>query len=257
MSHHRWGFFKSGLPQHHQAANHLGLDFPFVLANFSSPPCPSLVTRQPHQFAESADRHHGLIPHVDLHQLVSFSIEQSASPWGLFRGGLGSPLVLLVHLARSVVVLLGSLFPITDPAPTMFSPVLGKAQRGTSNSPRLLSLTGWCFPPLVLVMTIRFRFVGHKREEVCIFMTSPSHVLRAGPSMGATPSAAVLKVVTRLSNDSRAGSRGRSRPNPGMGVGLPQRFKYSLILFLTVSKYWIMLSNTRCCCTSMLSNLAS
>ena len=81
---------RSGLPQHHHAANHLGLDFPLVLANFSSPPRPSLATRQPHQFAESPDHHHGLIPHVGLHQLVSFSIHQSASPWGIFRGGLGS-----------------------------------------------------------------------------------------------------------------------------------------------------------------------
>ena len=62
----------------------------------------------------------------------------------------------------------------------MFLPVLGKAQRGIPNSPRLLSLTGWCFPPLALVMTIRFRVVGYKREEVCIFMIFPSHVHPAG-----------------------------------------------------------------------------
>ena len=55
----------------------------------------------------------------------------------------------------------------------MFPPVLGKAQRGISHFPRLLSLTGWCFPPLALVMTIRFRVV-------CIFMIFPSHVLPAG-----------------------------------------------------------------------------
>ena len=90
------------------------------------------------------------------------------------------PLVLLVHLARFVVVLMGWPFPIADLAPTLFPPVLDEAQRGISNSPRLLSLTGWCFPPLALVMTIRFRVVGHEREEVCIFMIFPSHVLPAG-----------------------------------------------------------------------------
>ena len=61
----------------------------------------------------------------------------------------------------------------------MFLPVLGKAQRGISNSPRLLSLTGWCFPPLALVMTIHFCVVGHEREDVCIFMIFPSYVLPA------------------------------------------------------------------------------
>ena len=90
------------------------------------------------------------------------------------------PLVLLVHLARFVVVLMGSPFPITDPAPTMFLPVLGEPQREISHSPWLLSLTGWCFPPLALVMTIRLCVVGHKREEVCIFMIFRSHVLPAG-----------------------------------------------------------------------------
>ena len=78
-----------------------------------------------------------------------------------------------------------------------------------------------------------------------------------GPSMGATPSAAVLKVVTGLSKDSGAGSRGRSGPGPGTGVGISPRCSNSLILFSTVSKYLIMLSPTRCCCTNMLSNLAS
>ena len=90
------------------------------------------------------------------------------------------PLVLLVHLARFVVVLMKSPFRIIDPAPTMFPQVLGKAQRGIFNSSRLLSLTGWCFPSLALVMTIRFRVEDHEREEVCIFMIFPSHVLTAG-----------------------------------------------------------------------------
>ena len=62
----------------------------------------------------------------------------------------------------------------------MFPPALGEAQRGISNSPRLLSLTGWCFPPLGLVMTIRFCVVGLERKEVCIFMIFPSHVFPAG-----------------------------------------------------------------------------
>ena len=78
-----------------------------------------------------------------------------------------------------------------------------------------------------------------------------------GPSTGATPSVAVLNVVTRLSNDSGAGYRGRSGPSPGTGVGIPPRFSNSLILSSTVSKYLIMLATTRCCFTSMLSNLAS
>ena len=78
-----------------------------------------------------------------------------------------------------------------------------------------------------------------------------------GPSMGATPSAAVLKVVNCPSNDSGAGSRGIWEPGPGTGVGIPPRFSHSLILFSTVSNYLIMLSNTRCCCTNMFSNLAS
>ena len=83
---------------------------------------------------------------------------------------------------------------------------------------------------------------------------SPEGVDRTGPSMGATPSDAVLKVVTRLSNDSGAGSRGRLGPSPGTGVGIPPPFSNSLILFSTVSKYLIMSSTTRCYCTNMLSN---
>ena len=79
-----------------------------------------------------------------------------------------------------VVVLMGSPLPIADPTPTMFPPVLAKAQQGIPNSPRLLSLTGWCFPPLALVMTVRFRVVGHKREETCIFTIFLCHVLPAG-----------------------------------------------------------------------------
>ena len=89
------------------------------------------------------------------------------------------PLILVVHLAHSVVVLMGSPFPIADPAPTMLPPVLGKGQQGISNSQRLLSLTGWGVPPLGLVMTIRFRVVGQERKEVCILMIFPSHVLPA------------------------------------------------------------------------------
>ena len=77
-----------------------------------------------------------------------------------------------------------------------------------------------------------------------------------GPSMGATPSAAVLKVVNRLSNDSGAGFGGRSGPGTVTGFGFGARFSKSLILLLTVSKYLIMLSTAPSCCTSMLSNLA-
>ena len=63
----------------------------------------------------------------------------------------------------------------------MFAPVLVTAKREISNSPRLLSLEGWwCFPPLGSVGTMRFRVVGHKREEICISMIFPSHVLPAG-----------------------------------------------------------------------------
>ena len=62
----------------------------------------------------------------------------------------------------------------------MFPPLLGKAQRGISNSPQFVFLTGWCFPPLGLVMTIRFHVAGHEREEMCILMTFPSQVLPVG-----------------------------------------------------------------------------
>ena len=44
----------------------------------------------------------------------------------------------------------------------------------------LLSLTGRCFLALGLVMTIPFRVLGHKREEVCILTILPRHVLPAG-----------------------------------------------------------------------------
>ena len=68
---------------------------------------------------------------------------------------------------------------MADPASTMFPPIFGKAQQGISNSLWLLSLTGLCFPLLALVMTIRLRVVGYKREQVCIFMVFSSHVLPA------------------------------------------------------------------------------
>ena len=74
-------------------------------------------------------------------------------------------------------------FPIADTAPTMLPPVLGKAHRGIYNSQRLSCLTVWCFPPLILVMTIPFCVVGHKREEVGIFIIFPSHVLAARRSL--------------------------------------------------------------------------
>ena len=61
----------------------------------------------------------------------------------------------------------------------MLPPVLRKAQRGISNSPRLSSLTGLCLPTFGVALTIRFRFVGQKREEVCIFTIFPSQVLSA------------------------------------------------------------------------------
>ena len=72
--------------------------------------------------------------------------------------------------------------------------------------------------------------------------------------MGATPCAAVLKVVTSLRTDLRAESRGRSGPGPATGVRLPPTF---FILFLTVFKYLNMLSTTPCCRNSMPSKLAS
>ena len=74
---------------------------------------------------------------------------------------------------------MGAPLPIADPASTLFPPVLGKAQRGIFYSPRLFTL-GWCFTPIAPVMTIRFRVVGHEREEVCVFMIFPSHILPTG-----------------------------------------------------------------------------
>ena len=75
--------------------------------------------------------------------------------------------------------------------------------------------------------------------------------------MRASPSAAVLTVVIRLSKDSGAGPRSRSGPGTGMGVETPPRLFNSLILSLTVSKYLIILFTTPCCCVSILSSLAS
>ena len=85
---------------------------------------------------------------------ISLSLFRFNNPL-LFRDLFGPvlevcPRVLLVHLARFVVVLMGSPFPIADPAPTMFPPVLGKAERGISKSLRLLSLTGGGFLHLPL-----------------------------------------------------------------------------------------------------------
>ena len=65
-----------------------------------------------------------------------------------------------------------------------------------------------------------------------------------GPCMGPSPSAAVLKVVTHLSNNSGARSCGRSGPGTATGVGIPPHLSNSLILFSTVSKYLITLSTT-------------
>ena len=50
-----------------------------------------------------------------------------------------------------------------------------------------------------------------------------------GPSMDANLSAAVLKVVTRLTTDSGAGSRGRSGPGTGTGIGSHLCLSNSLI----------------------------
>ena len=74
-----------------------------------------------------------------------------------------------------------------------------------------------------------------------------------GPSMGATPSAAVLKVVSRLTKDSGAGSRGRWGP----GAGTPARLSNSFIQSSKFSKYLIILSNIPGCCIIIISSLAS
>ena len=74
-----------------------------------------------------------------------------------------------------------------------------------------------------------------------------------GLSMGASPSAAVFKGVSPLTKDSGAGSPGRSGP----GAGTPARLSNSFILSSTVSKYVIILSTIPCCCTSIVSSLAS
>ena len=180
MSHPRWSLSRSCLLQHHPAVNHLGLDLPFVLANFSRPPWPLLATRQPHQLpnlpiATVAGSHWPTSTSLSLFQLIN-----PLHSGDFFGVGLEvCPLVVLAHFARFVDVLMGMPFPIADQACTMFPLVVCKAQRGISNIPRLLSLTGWCFPALALVMTIRFRVVGHEREEVCIFMIFQSHVLPA------------------------------------------------------------------------------
>ena len=78
-----------------------------------------------------------------------------------------------------------------------------------------------------------------------------------GPSMATTPYAAVLKVVTHLTNDSEAGSHGRSWPGTRPGVGIPPHISNYLILFSNVPKYLIMVSTTPCCSTSILCGLAS
>ena len=70
-----------------------------------------------------------------------------------------------------------------------------------------------------------------------------------GSSLGATPSAAVLKVVSRLTKDAGAGSRGRSEP----GAGTSAHLSNSVILSSTVSNYLIILSTILCCCTSIVS----
>ena len=62
-----------------------------------------------------------------------------------------SPLVLLVHFARFEIGLMGSPFPIADPAAGMFPPVLGIA-------------------PILRGSFPRFRVLGDKREEVGILM---------------------------------------------------------------------------------------
>ena len=73
------------------------------------------------------------------------------------------------------------------------------------------------------------------------------------PSMGATPSPAVLNVVNRLTKDSGARSPGRSGP----GAGTPARLSNCFYLSSTFSRYLIILSTIPCCCTSIVSSLAS
>ena len=75
--------------------------------------------------------------------------------------------------------------------------------------------------------------------------------------MGATPSAAVLKFVTCLSNDSwqdPVASRGLV---PGWALELLHASPTLSDLFSTVSKHLITVSNNPCCRTSILSSLAS
>ena len=118
-------------------------------------------------------------PPANRHSVVNHiaSLGPSSPQWHVNTGVQAHSTNL--HFARFVAVLMGLPFPIADPVPAMFLPVVGKYQREISNSPRLLSLTGWCFPPLGLVITIRFGVVGHGDEEVCVVIILPSHVLPA------------------------------------------------------------------------------
>ena len=180
VAHSRGGLSRSGLPQHHPTANHLGLGLPFVFANFLSPlwlpwrldnlinlPNPPIaaVARSHMSTSTSVSIFPFVIPLL-LGDFFGVGLEVPACPPG----------TLCTFCGRAYGIALSHSRPSTHHVHAGTR----KSSTRISNSPRLLSLTRWCFPPLGLVMTIRFPIVGHKPQEVGIFMMFPSHVFPAG-----------------------------------------------------------------------------
>ena len=99
--------------------------------------------------------------------------------------GVGLEIGLLVHrvdLARLMIVFIWEILPTTDPASVMFPPVFLEGERRIGDPPRRFphSSTGWCSPPLQLVLPMLLRVMRHKRKEMRFIMIFPGHTLDAG-----------------------------------------------------------------------------
>ena len=105
--------------------------------------------------------------------LASTSKPLYASLWAPSRAGLGSkpsgaPRESCMSYGSVCVAEFVWIHLITDPASVMFPPVFLEGDQQIADPPRWFprSSTGWCSPPLTLILPMLLHVVPHKRKEV-------------------------------------------------------------------------------------------
>ena len=81
-----------------------------------------------------------------------------------------------------MIVFVWKILSITDPPSVTFPPVFLEGERRIADPPRPFphSSTGWCSPPLRLVLPMLLRVVRHKSKDVHFLMIFSGHNLASG-----------------------------------------------------------------------------